>query len=73
MRVVCDTNVCISAFVIPGSLSDDAYRRARLGDIDLFNRAHDRLSFAEGSDYTGTVSVDPFFAKIIASSRAGCV
>ncbi len=36
MRVVFDTNVYISAFVIPGSLSDDAYRRARAGDIDLF-------------------------------------
>ena len=36
MRVVFDTNVYISAFVIPGSLSDDAYRRARLGDVDLF-------------------------------------
>jgi len=35
-RVVFDTNVHISAFVIPGSLSDDAYRRARQGDIDLF-------------------------------------
>ena len=37
MRVVFDTNVYISAFVIPGSLSDDAYRRARDGDIDLFS------------------------------------
>ena len=36
MRVVFDTNVYISAFVIPGSLSDDAYRRARDGDVDLF-------------------------------------
>ena len=36
MRVVFDTNVYISAFVIPGSLSDDAYRRARSGDVDLF-------------------------------------
>ena len=36
MRVVFDTNVYISAFVIPGSLSDDAYSRARLGDVDLF-------------------------------------
>lgn len=36
MRVVFDTNVYISAFVIPGSLSDDAYRRARAGDVDLF-------------------------------------
>ena len=36
MRVVFDTNVYISAFVIPGSLSDDAYHRARLGDVDLF-------------------------------------
>jgi putative PIN family toxin of toxin-antitoxin system len=36
VRVVFDTNVYISAFVIPGSLSDDAYRRARDGDIDLF-------------------------------------
>ena len=36
MRVVFDTNVYISAFVIPASLSDDAYRRARLGDVDLF-------------------------------------
>jgi len=35
VRVVFDTNVYISAFVIPGSLSDDAYRRARLGDVDL--------------------------------------
>jgi putative PIN family toxin of toxin-antitoxin system len=37
VRVVFDTNVYISAFVIPGSLSDDAYRRARDGDIDLFS------------------------------------
>ena len=36
MRVVFDTNVYVSAFVIPGSFSDDAYRRARLGDVDLF-------------------------------------
>jgi uncharacterized protein len=36
VRVVFDTNVYVSAFVIPGSLSDDAYRRARLGDADLF-------------------------------------
>lgn len=36
MRVVFDTNVYVSAFVIPGSLSDDAYRRARSGDVDLF-------------------------------------
>ena len=36
MRVVFDTNVYISAFVIPGSLSDEAYRRGRLGDVDLF-------------------------------------
>jgi len=36
VRVVFDTNVYISAFVIPASLSDDAYRRARLGDVDLF-------------------------------------
>lgn len=36
MRVVFDTNVSISAFVIPGSLSDDAYRHARMGDVALF-------------------------------------
>jgi putative PIN family toxin of toxin-antitoxin system len=36
VRVVFDTNVYVSAFVIPGSLSDDAYRRARFGDFDLF-------------------------------------
>jgi putative PIN family toxin of toxin-antitoxin system len=36
VRVVFDTNVYVSAFVVPGSLSDDAYRRARLGDVDLF-------------------------------------
>jgi uncharacterized protein len=36
VRVVFDTNVYISAFVIPGSLSDDAYRRARDGEIELF-------------------------------------
>jgi putative PIN family toxin of toxin-antitoxin system len=36
LRVVFDTNVYISAFVIPGSLSDEAYRRARSGDFDLF-------------------------------------
>lgn len=36
MRVVFDTNVYISAFVIPASLSDDAYRRARVGDVELF-------------------------------------
>ena len=36
MRVVFDTNVYISALVIPGSLSDDAYRRARAGDVALF-------------------------------------
>lgn len=36
MRVVFDTNVYISALVIPGSLSDEAYYRARAGDVDLF-------------------------------------
>ena len=36
MRVVFDTNVYISAFVIPGSLSDEAYSRARMGDVDLY-------------------------------------
>ena len=36
MRVVFDTNVYISAFVIPGSLSDEAYYRARAGDVDLY-------------------------------------
>ena len=36
MRVVFDTNVYISAFVIPGSRSDDAYRLVRAGDVDLF-------------------------------------
>ena len=36
MRVVFDTNVYISAFVIPGSLSNDAYYRARAGDVDLY-------------------------------------
>lgn len=36
MRVVFDTSVYVSAFVIPGSLSDEAYYRARLGEVDLF-------------------------------------
>jgi putative PIN family toxin of toxin-antitoxin system len=36
VRVVFDTNVYISAFVIPGSLSEDAYRRARDGEVHLF-------------------------------------
>lgn len=36
MRVVFDTNVYVSAFVIPGSLSDEAYYRGRVGDVDLF-------------------------------------
>lgn len=36
MRPVFDTDVSISAFVIPASLSDDAYRRARSGDVDPF-------------------------------------
>lgn len=36
MRVVFDTNVYVSALVIPGSLSDEAYYRARAGDVDLF-------------------------------------
>jgi putative PIN family toxin of toxin-antitoxin system len=36
VRVVFDTNVYISAFVIPGSLSDEAYYRARAGDVDLY-------------------------------------
>lgn len=36
MRVVFDTNVFVSAFVIPGSLSEEAYRRARAGDVELF-------------------------------------
>ncbi len=35
MRVVFDTNVYIAAFVVPGSLSDNAYRRARSGEVDL--------------------------------------
>ena len=36
MRVVFDTTVYISAFVIPVSLSDEAYSRARAGDVELF-------------------------------------
>ena len=36
MRVVFDPNVYTSAFVIPESLSDDAYARARAGDVDVF-------------------------------------
>lgn len=36
MRVVFDTNVYISALVVQGSLSDQAYRYAREGWIDLF-------------------------------------
>ena len=58
MRVVFDTNVYISAFVIPGSFSDDAYRRARLGDVDLFtsvailtelaSRLRDKFDWNEG-------------------------
>ena len=36
MRVVFDTNVYVSAFAIPGSLSDEAYRRARAGEVELF-------------------------------------
>lgn len=36
MRVVFDTNVYVSAFVIPGSLSDEAYSRARLREVELF-------------------------------------
>jgi putative PIN family toxin of toxin-antitoxin system len=36
VRVVFDTNVYVSAFVIPGSLSAGAYRRARDGDIELY-------------------------------------
>jgi putative PIN family toxin of toxin-antitoxin system len=35
VRVVFDTNVYISALVIPGSRSDEAYRRARAGEVDL--------------------------------------
>lgn len=35
MRVVFDTNVFISAFAVSGSLSDEAYRRARAGDVEL--------------------------------------
>ncbi|MBI2203454.1 MAG: putative toxin-antitoxin system toxin component, PIN family [Candidatus Rokubacteria bacterium] len=36
MRVVFDTNVYVSAFAIPGSLSDEAYGHARAGDVELF-------------------------------------
>ena len=36
MRVAFDTNVYVSAFVVPASLSDEAYRRGRTGDIELF-------------------------------------
>ena len=36
MRVVFDTNVFVSAFAIPGSLSDEAYRRARAEAVELF-------------------------------------
>jgi putative PIN family toxin of toxin-antitoxin system len=36
VRVVFDTNVYVLAFVIPGSLSDEAYYRARVGDVELF-------------------------------------
>jgi putative PIN family toxin of toxin-antitoxin system len=35
VRVVFDTNVHVSAFAIPGSLSDEAYRRARAGEVGL--------------------------------------
>jgi len=36
VRVVFDTHVDISAFAMPASLSDDAYRHARMGDVELF-------------------------------------
>jgi putative PIN family toxin of toxin-antitoxin system len=36
VRVVFDTNVYVSAFAVPGSLSDEAYRRARAGEVELF-------------------------------------
>jgi putative PIN family toxin of toxin-antitoxin system len=35
VRVVFDTNVFISAFAVPGSLSDEAYRRSRAGEVEL--------------------------------------
>jgi putative PIN family toxin of toxin-antitoxin system len=36
LRTVFDTTVYVSALVVPGSLSDEAYRRARIGDAELF-------------------------------------
>lgn len=36
MRVVFDTNVFVSAFVVPASLSDEAYRRAIMREFELF-------------------------------------
>ena len=35
MRVVFDTNVFVSALVIPSSLSDEAYRRAIVREFQL--------------------------------------
>ncbi len=36
MRAVFDTNLCISAFVIPGGNADEAYRHAMRGTFELF-------------------------------------
>ena len=36
MRVVFDTNVFASAFLVPGSLSEEAYRRGIARDFQLF-------------------------------------
>jgi putative PIN family toxin of toxin-antitoxin system len=35
VRVVFDTNVFVSALIIPGSLSEEAYHRARAREFDL--------------------------------------
>lgn len=37
MKVVFDTNIFISAFVIPGSKAEEAYLHALKGDFDLYS------------------------------------
>lgn len=34
-RVVCDTNILISALIFPGGPPDEILKRARIGEIDL--------------------------------------
>ena len=68
----------------PGPINEREGLRVDLAQVDTldarpnsgagrYDTRHTTIHGRQYPAYTGTVSVDPFFAKIIASSRAGCV